>query len=192
LLVFVEGKVTEEEYLIHYHRHHRSKVNIEIPEFYGTPLSLVKQAVDAKKRNERDEKRGKGRAHDEVWCVFDVDKHPDLKEAASLARDHGIKLAISNPCLELWFLLHFEPHTAYIESHKAQAAAEKHTKCKKSLSKEALGALDEKYELAKDRARKLDEKHAGDESAFPENNPSSGVWKIVDSISMTRPAQKAS
>ena len=46
-------------------------------------------------------------AFDEVWCVHDVDDHPRLDEARIMARDNDISLAVSNPCFELWLLLHF-------------------------------------------------------------------------------------
>lgn len=186
ILVFAEGKVTEEGYLRHHHSRNRSAVNVQIDEFRGDPLSLVRQAIKEKKNGERDEKRGRGRAHDEVWCVFDVDQHPDLKHAVSLAREHGIRLAVSNPCIELWFLLHFQSQTAFIDRHDAQRAAERHTKSGKSLSREALSALDSNYESAKDRARRLARKHEGDGTEFPDDNPSSDVWEIVDSIHRVR------
>lgn len=182
ILVFAEGKVTEEGYLRHHHSHNRSAVNVQIHEFRGDPLSLVRHAMEEKKKGERDEKRDRGRAHDEVWCVFDVDQHRDLKHAVSLAREHGIHLAISNPCIELWFLLHFEDQTAFIDRHDAQRAATGHTGCEKSLSGEALVALDDNYETAKERARRLARKHEGDGTRFPDDNPSSGAWRIVDAI----------
>jgi len=182
LLVFTVGKVTEETYLVHQHRWNRLEVNVEIAKLHGTPLSLVRAAMKAKKRNEKGQKR-KGPAHDEVWCVFDVDEHPNLKEAAALAREHGINVAISNPCVELWILLHFEDQTGFIDRDDAQKYAKEHTKSDgKSLSKEALEALDARYDLARNRAKDLDAKHTGDDTRFPQNNPSSGVWRIVDAI----------
>lgn len=182
ILVFAEGKVTEEGYLRHHHSRNRSAVNVQIHEFQGDPISLVRRAMEEKKKGEQDEKRDRGRAHDEVWCVFDVDQHRNLKHAVSLAREHGIHLAISNPCIELWFLLHYEDQTAFIGRHDAQRAATGHTKCEKSLSGKALAALDGNYETAKQRARWLARKHEGDDTLFPDNNPSSDVWQIVDSI----------
>jgi RloB-like protein len=184
LLVFVEGAVTEEQYLKHLHRRNRLRVHVDVDEFRGDPLSLVRRAIDAKKREERAERRGRGRAHDEVWCVFDVDEHPDLKHAISLAREHGISLAISNPCLELWFLLHFQDQTGFMHRHEAQAAAEEHTECDKTLTEAGLAMLDAGYPDAKDRARHLEAKHEGDGTSFPDDNPSSGVWRIVDSIEL--------
>ena len=100
LLVFAEGAVTEETYLKYWHRRFRGQVNVEIHEFHGTPLALVTRAAETKTTNERAERKGRGRAHDEVWCVFDVDEHPHLREAIELAAARGISLAISNPCIE--------------------------------------------------------------------------------------------
>lgn len=182
ILAFVEGEVTEEEYLLHHFRQNRFSVQVRVHELRADPLSLVRRAIEEKKQGERDERRSRGRAHDEIWCVFDVDRHPELKHAGSLAREHGIHLAISNPCIELWFLLHFEDQTAFIDRRSAQRSAERHTRCDKALSQAALEMLDVNYETAKERARRLAVKHEHDDTRFPEDNPSSDVWRVVDSI----------
>ena len=36
-------------------------------------------------------------------------------EVAS-AGANGIRLAISNPCFELWLILHFQDHTAWLDN----------------------------------------------------------------------------
>lgn len=181
LLVFAEGAVTEEDYLTYWRRRFRGQVNVELHEFHGTPLALVQRASEAKAKNEKAEKKDQGRAHDEVWCVFDIDEHPRVDEATHLAAESGINLAISNPCIELWFLLHFADQTAYIDRHAVQRDAKAHLKCGKDLDDAALDSLAEKFGLAKARAKRLDEKHRGDGTRAP-GNPSSGVWRIVDSI----------
>lgn len=51
-----------------------------------------------------------------VWCVFDRDKNPSMKDgkdtafndSISNAEGKGIKVAWSNDDFELWLLLHFE------------------------------------------------------------------------------------
>lgn len=180
LLVFTEGKATESEYLTHYKRLHRQTTTVEIDPFHGTPLALVKRAAETKRRNEKRAKR-EGRAHDEVWCVFDVDEHAHLSEAIVQARDNGINIAISSPCIELWFLLHFENQTAFIERHDVQRRSKEKLGCEKRLDKEALELLEENFGDAKDRAQGLDKKHEGDGSPEHEN-PSTNVWEIIDSI----------
>lgn len=182
LLVFVEGACTEAGYVNELHRRHRERVIVTIDRFNGGPLQLVEHAVERRRVDKRDEKRGRGRAYDEIWCVFDVDEHPNLDQAIVMARDNEIRLAISNPCLELWFLLHFEDQAAWIHRHEAQRRASEFLKCGKTLTAEALDSLLERYEDARARALRLDEKHRADGS--PErSNPSTNVWQIVESIS---------
>jgi hypothetical protein len=185
LLVFVEGEVTEEEYLNFFRKRHRSDVTVEMGDFHGTPLPMVEAAARQKKDNERLQRRGKGAAHEEVWCVFDTDQHPHMEKALALAAENGINVALSCPCIELWFLLHFADQTAYIERHAVQSKAKSHLNCGKALTAPALSALAEHYETAKARARKVDAKHQGDATPLPAN-PSSGVWRLIDSISRTQ------
>jgi hypothetical protein len=182
LLVFVEGEVTEEEYLKHWHRRFRQKVNVEIHEFHGSPNALVERAAEEKAKNEKEARRGRGRAHDEVWCVFDVDDHPLLEEATELAGREGINLAVSNPCIELWFLLHFTDQTAYIERHAAQRATRTYLACGKSLTDQALALLEDGFDVARARAQRLEQEHRGDGTPAP-GNPGSGLWRLIDSIS---------
>jgi hypothetical protein len=181
LLAFVEGLRTEEQYLTYWRRQYRDRVLMEIDPFRGGPLQLVQRAVEAQRTEAREARRGRGRAHNQIWCVFDRDEHPNFDKAIDLANRHNINLAISNPCIELWFILHFENHTAYIERQVAQRHAEGLLGGSKVLGESALSALAERYEDARRRAIKLDEKHAGDASP-PASNPSSGVWRLIDMI----------
>jgi len=181
LLVFVEGG-TEEMYLVDWHRRHRDRVNVKIDRFRGGPLQLVEHAVEAQRAETREARRGQGdRPHDQIWCVFDRDEHPNIPEAFVLADAHGIRIAFSNPCLEVWFLLHFQDQTAEIHRHDAQHQSEVLLHCAKNLTPAATEALTERYEQAKQRATRLDEKHHGDGSPAG-TNPSSGLWKTVDEI----------
>lgn len=181
ILVFVEGERTEEGYFKFWWRHNRDKVIVHIDERNGTPMTLVEYAVARKQHEEREERRARGRAHDEVWCVFDVDTHLKIEEAVELAQRHDIKVAVSNPCFELWLVLHYQDQTASIDRHSAQKLARSHLKCGKALSPQALEALTSRYNEAAKRAKALDKKHEGDDSP-PRNNPSSEVWKLVEMI----------
>ena len=46
--------------------------------------------------------------YDHVWCVVDVDQHESLDQAFDRARANSLSLAITNPCFEYWYILHFE------------------------------------------------------------------------------------
>ncbi len=179
--MFVEGLRTEEIYLVDWHRRYRDRVTVTVDPFRGGPLQLVKRAIEAQRIEKRETRRGRGRPYDQIWCMFDRDEHPNFVEALQLATDHGIHLAISNPCLELWFLLHFQDQTAFIDRHDAQQRAEMSLQCARTLTPAATEKLAEHYQRARERAIKLDEKHCGDGST-PGSNPSSGVWKVVEAI----------
>jgi hypothetical protein len=113
--------------------------------------------------------------------MFDRDEHPNFAEAVDLAVRHQINLAISNPCLELWFMLHFQDQTAYLEREEAQRRAQELLGCSKALTEPALRMLADNYDGARRRAIKLDEMHAGNGS-LPRSNPSSGAWRLIDQI----------
>jgi hypothetical protein len=181
ILVFAEGAVTEEVYLVFYKRRYRRQVLVEIDEFRGTPLALVERARERKAKAKKEERRGRGRAQDEFWCVFDVDEHPNLGEAIEIAAANGIKLAISNPCIELWFLLHLREQTANIDRHRAQSEVRAGLGCDKALSEGALELLAENIDAASERARGLEDKHRDDGTPAP-GNPSSGMWRLMESI----------
>lgn len=183
LLVFTEGQKTEVEYLTHWHREHRFAVHVEIDSRHGCdPLSLVEFAVAAKGQDARDAKRGRGDSHDEYWCVFDVDEHTTLDAAVDLATSNGISLAVSNPCFELWLLLHYRDQTSWISRQEVQREFRSASGATdKSLSAVVISRLIEGFTGARDRAQRLATMHAGNGNP-PDHNPGSGVWKMVDSI----------
>ncbi|MEQ1501355.1 MAG: RloB family protein [Myxococcota bacterium] len=110
LLVVCEGEVTEPTYIRGYEKLVRNaSVQIKVEGAGGVPLTLVRTAVRLKEEAEGEARRSDDpfAAYDEVWCVFDVDDHPNIPDAKQLAASNGIELAISNPCFELWLILHF-------------------------------------------------------------------------------------
>ncbi len=81
-----------------------SSANIEIcgEECGSAPISVVNYAIN-KTRQDRD--------FDRVFCVLDVDRHDTLDAARDKARRHTAKkidVIVSNPCFELWLLLHYQ------------------------------------------------------------------------------------
>jgi RloB-like protein len=110
ILIVCEGKNTEPQYFDGFQRNCRNpRVEILVAREHGVPRTLVETAKEHKKTAEAEAKRrgDENLAYDSVWCVFDVDEHPHIPDARQMARDNDIELAISNPCFELWLLLHF-------------------------------------------------------------------------------------
>lgn len=107
LLLVCEGQETEPGYFRQLAARHR--VLIDVPPHQGSdPKTVVETAVCLKKDADRAARKDPFAAYEEVWCVIDVDQHPRLGDALQQARDNGICVALSNPCIELWLLLHFQ------------------------------------------------------------------------------------
>lgn len=141
IAVFAEGAKTEPGYLTYWHRAHRDRVQVIIKRGLGAPMTVVDRAVEQKRNEARDARRGRGRASDEYWCVFDVDRHPNVGPAVEKAQANGISVAVSNPCVELWFVLHFQDQMAHIERGAVQAISKQLLGCDKILDRPALQTL---------------------------------------------------
>jgi hypothetical protein len=57
---------------------------------------------------------------DMVWCVVDVEIPiaPTLPAAINRAKAYDISVALSNPCFEYWYILHFEKTAHRMQSNK--------------------------------------------------------------------------
>lgn len=129
ILIVCEGKETEPGYLKAFqHAVRNPRVHIEIAGETGEPRTVVEIAIRLREEaaQEAIRQRDENLKLDEVWGVFDVDEHPKLDQARQLAASNAIELAISNPCFEIWALLHFQDQRAHVERHKARAALQRH------------------------------------------------------------------
>lgn len=114
----------------------------------------------------------------EHWLVFDDDRRPGTRDVVSEAAAAGIRVAVSNPCFELWLLLHHQDQTANMGAEAAQRAWRDVAGPGKDIVATDLDDLVERLPDACRRAQALDRKHAQDGS--PEaSNPSSGVWRLI-------------
>ena len=178
--VLTEGRVTERDYLRCWARRNRGIVRIDFLDAGMTPGALVRRAREYGRRNPRSRRADPD--FDEIWCVFDTDEHPHLSQAMENARQSGIEVAVSNPCFELWLVLHVQEQTAYIDRHEVQRlSSELGLSDGKKIAEQAWTGLVEAFETAKQRARALDERHAGDGSPR-RSNPSTNVWRLVDRL----------
>lgn len=83
--------------------------SVEIVSEVGVPMTMVRAGKDRRKSGV------------EIWLVFDRDDHPNWRSALVEARDAGLHVADSNPCFELYGLLLYEEHTAYLSTGQAQS-----------------------------------------------------------------------
>lgn len=178
--VLTEGKVTEPSYINMWARKYLDvRIDINLKDT-GVPLTLVRLARKYQKQN----KNKRNPDYDEIWCIFDVDEHPDMEQAIQEARDSDINVAISNPCFELWLVLHYQDQTRNVGRHTIQSQAkELGITDGKKITAEAQKDLLDRYNEAKTRAKQLESKHEGDDSEYWEN-PSSQVWRFVDRLAL--------
>ena len=59
--------------------------------------------------------------NDQVWAVFDRDEHPNYDAAIRLCEQHKVGVARSNPCFELWLILHDADFDRSDDRHQVQA-----------------------------------------------------------------------
>ena len=182
LRVLAEGETTEPGYLSGWARRNaRIHLDLDPSDTGMAPDTLVRRAREHVRCNRRRSKRADPHFN-EIWCVFDKDEHPNLPRAIDDARQSGIEVAVSNPCFELWLVLHVEDQTAHVHRRDVQRRAnELGLSDGKKIANAAWGRLIEAFETAKQRARALDERHEGNDSP-PRSNPSTDVWRLVDRI----------
>ncbi len=140
-------------------------------------MTIVDAAVLKKKSSDKRRKRHPEDAYDEVWAVFDRDEHPHFAEACQKARDNEVGLAVSNPCFELWLLLHIRDQTAPLDRYQARTLL---AACNASDDKHVDFALyAPQLDCACDRACELDRRA---QEGATDGNPTTTVYKLVACI----------
>lgn len=177
VVVFCEGRNSEPDYvnglkrLPHVLRN--TALNIEIDPEQGTPLTLVKLAAE----------RIKDPEVDECWCLFDVEwprNHPHLAETVDLAVRSGVRLAISNPCFELWLMLHQVSSTKFLNTGEAESQSRRlDGRRGKRIDAAVYMPL---RKAAAERAELLEKRHARNGTRFPDDNPSSGMFRFLTAV----------
>ena len=152
----------------------------------GVPYTIAEKAADRARqlglvpRSHR--KKNSYEDRDEVWAVFDRDEHPHFDAAVELCKAHHIGVGRSNPCFELWLILHERDYDRYDHRHAAQAQ---------------LKALRPEYEIdgsktpnCNDLVTRVEEAERRgeaqlrrrDEEGNAFGNPSTTVWRLTSAI----------
>lgn len=98
ILIVTDGEKTETNYFQglknSFPEAVRNKISIKILDKLNTQ-ELVGRALKAQREDPRER---------EIWIVFDKDNRPDdFDRIISNAKKHGINVAWSNPCIEIFF-----------------------------------------------------------------------------------------
>jgi len=142
------------------------------------PIGLIRDAKYIK------ENEYEGAIIEKFYCVYDVDETPEkaLKSSEEESKKIGVIPCVSNPCLELWYLLHYIYSTANLCSY--DELKEKLLDCIPDYEKNrnywnSLHLLQSK---AISNAKQLEKHHSkeGTDSSIRSCNPSTKVYELVE------------
>lgn len=171
VLVVCGGRRTEPDYFKGLLLARRNpSVSVKVVAEPRDPLAVVAHARGYGERSRDD--------FDVVWCVLDVDQF-DYTNVFTAARQAGIELAVSNPCFEVWLLLHHADVTAEINDARRAAVM---------LSRFVPGYDKTCVRFDDDFAQGVQQAVERGRSLLPDttmlgSNPSTGVWRLVERIS---------
>jgi hypothetical protein len=165
------AETTEYQYLNGFKSHFkRRNLSVRVTRKPGSPLQVVQYTAERW--------GGAGDDFDQVWCVVDVDEFQDLPEAVRCAAENGIELVVSNPCFELWLLLHHTDHRSWVRDYEAlKCLLRKFVNVSDDKSVDFTRDYGDRWTKAAERARAL----AGEGSEH-KTNPSTRMWRLALAI----------
>jgi len=126
ILIVCEGGKTEPLYFKSFTEKLRLSNEVEVvvegSREGSAPISVVDHAI-----TRRAERKSEARTSplltefDAVWCVIDVEApqpHESLNRAFDKANSSELRVALSNPCFEYWYILHFEKAAPLFHANK--------------------------------------------------------------------------
>lgn len=144
------------------------------------PWQVIERAINFKTSEKISEKDA-----DQIWCVFDVDDFlkqdkETFTKALKKAKENHINIAWSNPCFELWPMLHFELIETAIDAESCQKKLKVFFKgIGIDYKKNCEGLFDKlfnKQTSAITRAKKISKEND------PKINPSTTVFRVVEEL----------
>lgn len=185
--LFCEGRRTEPLYFIALKsRESGSLISIQFGDRGRAPITLAEKAVkfakSAGSMRGRGGRRNLFEEQDQVWVVFDRDEHERSDEAVSLCEANGIGVARSNPCFEVWLILHM---VDYDRQDDRDRVKDEFGRLASDFGLELSGkAIFEKLmtavEDAEERAEELDRRRK--EEGQPYGRPSTTVGDLTKAI----------
>lgn len=155
------------------------------------PVSIVKRAM---KEELKLKNNGEISPKATTWCVFDVDKNTQQKinEALALAKRNNICIALSNPCIEFWFLCHYDSPSSRTYSNSQEALDKIIEKCPtynktirafSQIENFLNYVTDEKIiRKALNEAKRINNGHENPDKYNISRNPSTTITELIEEI----------
>jgi len=127
IVIVCEGKLTEPKYFKDFKALcGNNLVEVTTIGGCGVPETVVERAIEEKARLAKQARHSSDSfdALFEIWAVFDRDQHPvgQVPLAIGNAKRHNIGIAYSNPCFEVWALMHYSCYNRPGHHHETQRA----------------------------------------------------------------------
>ena len=179
-VLFCEGRNTEPQYFNAIRLAHTGGAAIQpVPVRGGDPVVVTKRAVAEKKKPRR---QNTERSSDQVWVVFDREDHERFEEAVALCRSHDVCVPYSDPCFELWLILHIEKYDKACSNSDVQRRLET---LRPEYNRKGAKTLD--FTALMDRVEEAEERAAAqllsrEQQGTPFGNPSTTVGQLTRAI----------
>lgn len=159
ILVGAEGdNQTERKYLESLNNKQNEYRIIFAKGIHTNPQGVITDLIKSSNKVELDEEYGDIKA-----CLIDVDypgdRESELKNAILQSNKEHIKLYLSNPCFEIWFLLHFRYSTRQYSSNSEVIKELKEYMPGYTKSDNVFDLLWPKLDTAISNSKKLDKYH---------------------------------
>jgi hypothetical protein len=188
IVIYCEGQNTEPSYIKKFSADvGTALIEVELIGGAGALTTIVSKSLGRRKALLTAAQKASANSFEsrfEVWAVFDADNNSSgaIKDARNRLRDGGVGVAFSNPCFEIWILMHYQEVDGPLTHHKAQGLL---SKCMPSYNHGRGAEIDyekirEFYFDALKRARAAERRRL--EERLPEGNPYTGVFKLTESI----------
>ena len=183
ILVAFEGKnKTENNYFSNYRLRDKDYIIKLVPGNETDPINLVNKTIIKVKELGLNLEE-----NDRAYCIFDTDlderKNMQIIKARKLAKKYHIIMITSNPCIELWFLLHFEYTTAWLSNNDVINKLKKYyPKYEKNIN--IFPEIKDKVFEAIKNAKKLESFQLDNNKiiGIVDANPSTEMYKIVEEL----------
>lgn len=199
ILIVTEGEKSEPKYFEHFRtRQNNVEVRVVPNSKNGSKtdyLNLIRKASRICKDDDLSPKSG-----DSVWIVADGDvnyqaadaikkKNEALTQARATAEKEAYSLLISNPCFELWYLLHLRYTTAHLPDYDAVKKALEQAGIKDyEKHNDLYGQLASRTSEAITRAKRLETYQVENGFNVPlglDANPFTEVYRLVEKLVIT-------
>jgi len=147
IVIAVEGDIAESKYFKMIEEKFKGIVKLEIisSESKSHPKYLLQTLENIKRKYFGFRPKDRPKSY---WIVCDVDLHKNLHSTIITAQENGFKIAISNPCFEVWLFLHLgeikisEEETKFFDSNNELLISVNQNKKDARLSKKISLILD--------------------------------------------------